>query len=144
MPPGSFQNFFCSSEPGDCCATFEQPWLPMVQPPQFLICDLRFGTPGGLREISRPHSGPKTPKSRFSRSWGPFWARRAPTKFVCMLNADPLNPVWGPLCPQGPRHGRSRGHYVLSACCVPCSPSLRPLSSLKGLLFCRLPAGAVC
>ena len=26
------------------------------------------------------------------------------------------------------------GHYVLSASCVPCSPSLCPLSSLKGLL----------
>ena len=26
------------------------------------------------------------------------------------------------------------GHYVLSACCVPYSPSLRPFSSLEGLL----------
>ena len=26
------------------------------------------------------------------------------------------------------------GHYVLSACCMPCLPSLRPLSSLEGLL----------
>ena len=33
-----------------------------------------------------------------------------------------LNPVW------------AGGHYVLSACCVPYSPSLRPLSFLEGLL----------
>ena len=55
---------------------------------------------GGLREILRPpgaRNGPKMPKSGFSRSWGPFWAKRPPTKFDHMQYADPVNPVWGPM-----------------------------------------------
>ena len=79
-----------------------------------------FWGSGGLKEISRPpgaQNGPKTPKSVFSRSWGPFWAKRPPPNFVCMLNADPVNPVWGPMCPRGPRYRRSGGgglggHFV--------------------------------
>ena len=26
-----------------------------------------------------------------------------------MLNADPVNPVWGPMCPWGPSYGRLGG-----------------------------------
>ena len=61
-----------------------------------------FWGSGGLTEISRPpraQNGPKTPKSGFSWSWGPLWVKRPLTKFVCVLNVDPVNPVWGPTCP---------------------------------------------
>ena len=68
-----------------------------------------FRGSGGHRNFKAPFGArnrPKKPESGFSRSWGPFWARRPPTKFVCMLSADPMNPVWGPMCPWGPSYRR--------------------------------------
>ena len=66
-----------------------------------------FWGSGGLREISRPpgaQSGPKTPDSGFSRSWGPFWAKHPSTRFVCMpCLASHLSP--------GPRYRRSCGAW---------------------------------
>ena len=38
----------------------------------------------------------------FSRSWRPFWVKHLPTKFDRKLNADPVNPMWSPMCPLGP------------------------------------------
>ena len=72
----------------------------------------------GLKEIPWPpeaRNGPKTPEKWISRSWGPFWAKRPPTKFDRMLNEDPVNPVWGSMCPWGPQYGcfgEVGGHFV--------------------------------
>ena len=55
---------------------------------------------------SGAQNGPKTPKSGFFQFWGPFWAKRPPTKFDRMVNAAPVSPVWGPMCPWGPANGR--------------------------------------
>ena len=77
--------------------------------------DARWGQPvspairdllvrGGLGDLKKfrgrpgPETGQKHPKSGFSRSWGPFWAKRSLIKFDRMLNADPVNPVWGSIC----------------------------------------------
>ena len=35
---------------------------------------------------------------------GLFWVKRPPTKLDRMLNADLVNPVWGPMCPWGPNY----------------------------------------
>ena len=43
----------------------------------------------------------------FAAARGPEQANNA--KFVCMRNAYPVNPVWGAMCPWGPRYGRSGG-----------------------------------
>ena len=103
-------NFFGSSEPRSRCATFLQPRPTMVRPPAAAIRHLLvFGCPGDLKKFCRPFgasNGPKTPKSGFSQSWGPFWTKHPPTKFDRMLNTDPLNPVWGPRCPWGLGYGR--------------------------------------
>ena len=59
----------------------------------------------GHLEKFRGHPGPKMGQKRgFSRSLGAFWAKR-------VLNADPLNPVWGPMCPLGPGYGRFLGGW---------------------------------
>ena len=87
-------------------------WFGLLRP-QFAIYwflgDL--GTERNFAAPFRPRKGAKTPKSGFSRSWGPFWARCPPTKVVCMLNADPVNPVWGPMCPWGLGYGRFWGRW---------------------------------
>ena len=79
------------------------------------ICYLLvFGGVWALGEILRPpgaQNGPKIPKSGFPRSSGPFWPKRPPTKFDRMLNADPVNPLWGPMCPWGPGYGRFGGRW---------------------------------
>ena len=62
---------------------------------QFMI-DWIFGGLGDLEKFCGrlgPETGQKHPKSVFSRSLGLFWTKHPPTKFVCMLNADPVNPV---------------------------------------------------
>ena len=84
----------------------------MVWPPVAAIRDLLdfFGVGGISRPPGAPN-GPKTRKSGFSRSWGPFWAKCLQTKFDCMLNADPVNPVRGPTCPWDPRYGRFGGGW---------------------------------
>ena len=54
-PPGSFREFFGSSEARSHCATFVLSRLPMVQPPAAAIRhSLVFGGSEGLKEISRP------------------------------------------------------------------------------------------
>ena len=90
-PPGSFRDCFCPSEPRLPCAT------------------------SYISHRPGPQTGQKRRKGGFSRSWGPFWVKRPPTKFDRMLNADPVNPVWGPMCPWGPSYGRfggAGGHFV--------------------------------
>ena len=92
--------------------------LSMVWPPAAAICDLLLF--GGLgKNFCGPVRGPK--RAINTKKWnspvlGPFWAKRPLTKFDCMLNADPMNPVWGPTCPRDPRHsrlgGRAGGHFV--------------------------------
>ena len=116
-PPGIVGDYFSSSEPRPRCATCVQPRLPMVRPPAAAIRDLRLlGVWGTWRNFAAPsgaRNGPRTPKGRFSWSWGPFWRKHPPTKFDRMLNADPLNPVWGPTCPWGPGYDRFLGgHFV--------------------------------
>ena len=56
-----------------------------------------------------PETGQKRCKSGFFRSSGPFTAKCLPTKFDRTMNAGTGNRVWGPMCPWGPRHGRSEG-----------------------------------
>ena len=60
-----------------------------------------------------PETAQKGHKSGFSRSWGPFWAKHPPTKFDRMLNVDPVNPVWAPMCPWDPIYGRFGGGWRL-------------------------------
>ena len=80
----------------------------MVRPPAAAIRDLLdfwgLGDFEKFRVLPGPELGQKR-RSGFSRSWVPFWAQRPPTKFDHMLNADPANPVWGPMCPWGPSYG---------------------------------------
>ena len=78
-----------------------------VRPPAVAICDLLdfWGSRDKFHRHPGPEMGQRRRKSGFSRSWGPFWAKRPPTKFDRMLNADPVNLVWGPMCPWGPRYG---------------------------------------
>ena len=92
----------------------------MVRPPAVAIRDLLdFGGSGDLEKfhgLPGPEPGQKHQKSGFSWSWGPFWAKRPPTKFDRILNADPVNPVRGPMCSWDPRYGRWGGgggrHFV--------------------------------
>ena len=81
---GEFSGIFGSSEPGDCCATFV---LPMVRPPAAAIRDLLvLRGLGDLEKFRGPVRGQKRAKNSkkwIFGSWGPFWARRPPTKFVC-------------------------------------------------------------
>ena len=94
----ALRNFLTLTTLGGCTRVFRE------------IRDLLvFGAWGTWRNFATPfgaQTGPKTPKRRFSRSWGALWAKRPLTKFDRMLNADPVNPVWGPMCPWGPRYGR--------------------------------------
>ena len=62
-----------------------------------------------FRNLVWAKNWPKTPKSGFSRSWDPLWAKRPPNQFDRMPNADPMNPAWGPTCPWEPRYGRFAG-----------------------------------
>ena len=59
-----FRDFFGSSEPGDCCATFLQPRLPLVR---LLVAAIRdflvFGFLGDLAKFRRPVCGPDRPKT---------------------------------------------------------------------------------
>ena len=82
-----------------------------------------FGCPRGLfmgkfHGRPGPETGQKGRKSGFSRSWGPFLGQHPPTKFDRMPNAEPANPVWGPMCPWGPRYAPppffwgGEGHFV--------------------------------
>ena len=88
-------------------------WFGLLRP-QFAIYWIFLGS-GRLEKKLRPHSGPKTNQKRrkggFSRSWGPFWANRPPTKFDRMRNPDAVNPVWSPMCPWGTRYGHSGGAW---------------------------------
>ena len=102
------------SEPRSCCATCVHFALSRfgLLPSQFAIYRI-FGALGDLEKFRE--TGQKRRKSGISRSWRPFWAKRPPTSR--MLNADPVNPVWGPMCPWDPRYCRfflrgAAGHFV--------------------------------
>ena len=108
---------------GDCLVVFALQCghfaVSMGWPPAAAIRDLLdFWGSGGLREICGrpwPKTGQKRRRSGFPRSWRLFWGNRPPVKFDRMLNGDPVNPVWGPMCPWGPRYGRfgeAGGHFV--------------------------------
>ena len=84
-------------------------WFGLLRP-QFTIFWV-LGVWGTFAATFGARNGPKTPESGFSRSWGPFWAKRQVTKYDRMLNADPLNPVWAPMCPWGPRYECSGGAW---------------------------------
>ena len=78
----------------------------MVRPPAVTIRNLLVL--GGLGDIEkfcgpvRARNGPKTAKSGFSRSWGPFWARRPPTKFDLRAICGPSKPCLGSHVSLGP------------------------------------------
>ena len=67
-PPENFWILFGSLEPGDRCATFVQPRLPMVQPPAAAIRDLLvLGGLGDLEKFRGPVRGPKRGKN--AKKW---------------------------------------------------------------------------
>ena len=93
-PPGSFREFFGPSEALFALRNFLTFCTVKVLPPAVTIRNLlHFWGSSELREILWP-----------------------PTKFDCMLHADPVNPVWGPMCPWGMRDGHFWGragcHFV--------------------------------
>ena len=108
-PPGNFREFVAHR---NRIRVAQQRWVVLPELFGKLAIYSFLGVWGTERNFAAPfgaRNGPKTPKSGCFRSSGPFWAKHPPTKFDRMLNADPLNPVWGPTCPWGPRYGRFWG-----------------------------------
>ena len=117
-PPGSLRDFLDPPEPRLRCAIFVHRTLSTVRPPSCGRNSPFTGFWGGLRNSEKfrgrpgPKTGPTRRKGGFSRSWGPFCAKRPPTKFDRVVNADPVDPVWGPMWrPWGPRRGRRGGWW---------------------------------
>ena len=108
-PPGILGGIFGSSEPRSRCATFVHPRLLMVRPPAAAIRDLLvFGRLGDLEKFCRSQ---KRQKVDFPGLGGRSGRNTRRPKFDRMLNADPLNPVCGPMCLWGPRYGRFGGAW---------------------------------
>ena len=77
---------------------------------------LVFEGSGSVQFCGRP--GPKWAKNtqKWIFPWGPICAKPPLTKFDRMLNVDPVNPVWGSMCPWGPGCGGFGGlGAILSA-----------------------------
>ena len=99
---------------GTRCATFVRPRLLMVRPPAVKIRDLLIL--GGLEDLKKfcgPVWGPKRGKS--VQKWiipllGAILGSIPPDQ-SCLHAMDPVNPVWGPMCPWGPGYGRFGGRW---------------------------------
>ena len=75
-------------------------------------CGLNSRFTGFWRDVEKfrgrpgPKTGPKRQKDDFPGLGGRSGRNARRTKFDRMPNADPVNPVWGPICPWGPGYGR--------------------------------------
>ena len=95
------------SEPRSRCATvvhFALPRFGLLRS-QFTIYWI-FGGLGDLERF-RGRPGPETGQ-KHRKGGSPVLGL---TKLDRMLNADPVNPVWGPMRPWGPRYGRFGGGW---------------------------------